>query len=490
MSLYRTAGEQLSVFKNIMKGRKLRSDSKIFTGVVGWLKVYPHTLKPEEQHEVRNLICECFSVSPQQLEQALLAAEANPHQTSVGETEDGTERTGEEIELQLNSLLPSGGYIRRYVDYTLFCEPPLAYHLFCALSGVACVVNRRVYLNMGYFNIFPPLGIIILGPSGIKKTSAADIVVGMLSELNLTKIYADKLTPEALVEAMKGENATGLIYAPEMATFLGKQKYNEGMIPLLTRLMDCPSVWKSETIMRAQTVLYNVALSSLMCSTLDWFIKNTPEDTFGGGFVARNLMIVQYTSPRVRAVPRPGDPADRDRLKEELAYMHELQGEMVPHPQLYRLEGDQERGTYADWYYEFKKTHQLQGEHNILVTYYQRKPTHLLRLAMSFHIAQHHTLTLCTECFERALAVLDWTERFLPGMVRELFKTSEGIEQEDVLRVIRTNGNHIKHSDLVRRLGYKMNAQQVRNVIGTLKEQQRLKEENNALGHFYTLLGE
>jgi len=390
-----------------------------------------------------------------------------------------TSIVAQRLEIELDNLLPRSGFLRKYVDYTLHSEAPLAYHLFSALVGVGATVNRRIWFNMGYYRVFPNMGVIILGPSGIKKTSAANIMVGMLTELELTKIYSEKLTPEQLVEAMK-DMAQGLIYAPEMAVFLGRQRYMEGIVPLITRFMDCPDVWASETVMRGKKVLRDVAISSLMCSTLDWFISNTSEDVVSGGFIARNIIVAQDSSPRLEPIPRPGNTLVRQALVNDLARIHSLEGELTLTPACAE--------RYDSWYRE-QKSESNSAEHELLVTYYQRKPDHVKRVAMCLHLADCNNLLLDVHCFDRAILIMDWVERFIPPMLKRMFKTAVGHEQDLVLASIKSAGGVVEHSALVRRVQYRMNSKQMREIIQSLKEADMVEEVVDKLVHIYKLKG-
>lgn len=472
----RTAQQSLDTFRLLLQGKTYTKDHRSFGMAINWIRAFPKELKPLEKDEIRRLFCLAFSVTQGELDAELIGEGGTivaTHSSGAG----AETKTSRELEDELDALLPKRGFLRRYVNYTLHSEAPLAYHVFSALCGVGSILNRRVYLDMGYYKLYPTLGIIILGPSGIKKTSAANITIDLLQSLGVVKIYSEKLTPEALIEAMKGENAVGMVYAPEMTVFLNKQKYNEGLVQLITRFMDCPDVWESGTIGRGNSVLHNIAISSLMCSTLDWFIRSTPEDSFGGGFIARNLLIVQEASPRCEPIPRPGDPNERERLIYELAYLHTFEGEMLLDKVAHQ--------HYVDWY---SNEHQLEAkapEHELLSTYYNRKPDHIKRLAMVMHIVECGDLHICPPCFNRALQLLEWTEQFLPSMLQQMFKSQIGAEQEQVLRVIR-NAGLISHSDLVRKMGYRMNAQTCKNIVSSLKEMNLVFERSDNLGHFYS----
>jgi len=458
--------EQLEIFKAFLRDKLLNREHPLFDYAMKWVRNFPGGMNEKDRNELRSIICKTFDLTPE----TLLASLNGDIEVDKGGTYDPRQ-----AESDLRSIVPQGGFLDRYLTYTEHSEAPLAYHLFCALVGIGVTVNRRVWFNMGYYKLFPNLGIILLGPSGIKKTSAANIIVDMLAFLDLSKIYSEKLTPEQLVEAMK-EHAQGIIYAPEMAVFLGRQRYMEGIVPLITRFMDCPDVWSSETIGRGKTTLHDIAISSLMCSTADWFINNTDESVVGGGFIARNILVVQEDSPRTEPIPRPGDPKQRERLIYEIGQVHEMHGEIAF--------DSQASDAYTSWYSAHKRASR-NAEHEILATYYQRKPDHAKRVAICMHLAEHGNLTLCLPCFTRAVEILDWIERFIPNLLRQMFKTSSGHNADIVLTAIRNAGGVIDHSDLLRRIQHRLNGQELKPILGSLKDSGVIDEHVDKLEHVY-----
>jgi hypothetical protein len=480
-----TPAQQYETFRGLLEGKHGLARGKLFDAVVDWLKL-PIDLPQDLKTNVKTLVCNAFNVSDVDLREIVFErASQNGHQPDASpqlvevrqhERIDNTTR-GLKDEKDLDLLLPRTGFFRDYCNFTVNSEAPLVYHLYCALAGMVATINRRVWIDMGAFRLYPPLGILILGPSGIKKTSAADIMVNILNEMQLTPVYAEKLTPEALTDAMKGGNATGLVYSPEMTVLLSKQRYMESIIPLLTRFMDSPDIFKSETIMRGKGQITNVAITCLMCSTLDWFIKNTPETIFGGGFIARNIMVLQESGSRIIAMPDPSNARLRTKVITELAAMHAFEGQVTLTPQANQ--------THVEWYENDKRTRIV--EHDILETYYQRKPSHLLRFAMCLHLAQCRTLVVCEDCWHTARRILDWTERFLPGLASRMFKSSWGEDQDLVLKKIAGKGGHIEHSELVRRMQYRMSAAQVRTILSSLKDAGTIKEVRSAIEHTYVL---
>lgn len=476
----RTQLEQLETLKLLLQRNRTNRHNPAFQETIEWVRNFPQSLKMFERENIRNLVCESFDITQEELDEEIVLR--NARDTGNGpEQRNGTNILARRLEQELDSLLPRSGFLRRYVDYTAHSEAPLLYHVFCALCAVGAVINRRVWFDMGYYRLYPTLGVIILGPSGIKKTSAANIATDLLNTCGVVKIYSEKLTPEALIESMQGGNATGLIYAPELTVFLNRQKYNEGLVQIITRFMDCPDLWKSETIGRGERVLRNVGISSLMCSTLDWFVKSTPEDSFGGGFIARNMLIVQEASARCEPIPVPGDVANRDHLVNDLSAFHELEGQATLSTHALQ--------RYEDWYGNEHQDQIKHPDHEMLATYYNRKPDHIKRIAIILHIIEHRDIEVCYNCFDTALRIVNWTEQFLPTMLEQMFKTGVGESQEQILRLIR-NAVKMTHSDLVRKMQYKMNASELRNCVQSLKEAHLVTEHVNNIGHYYTITEE
>jgi hypothetical protein len=430
-----------------------------------------------EKESLISLICQAFDLTSDAFMKLLLGVHTNGSNTQPGRSlSPDLDITVQDANLL--RLVPPG-WFHDYIQFTTNSEAPLAYHLFCSLLLVGASLGRRVWFDMGYFRVFPPLGVVLLGPSGIKKTTSADIAINIIVGSSICSIYAEKITPEALALSFT-ENAQGVIYAPEATVLMGKQKYNEGLIPLITRFMDCPDSFTPSTITRGATEIKNIACSVLMCSTTDWFIKNTPEDTFGGGFIARLLLVHQESSSRIQPIPKVMSGTEPKRLGQALLALREhTTGEVVFSPSAEDL--------YVEWYIKNKKD-SVHPFHEILASYYQRKPIHVIRLSMILHLVNHQTKRICDECFHQALGILEWNEQFLPPMLRELFKTTQGQDHTFVLSQIYANGGVISHAALVRKVQYKMNAGQLRSILSSLKEARQVEELLDSLQHVWRVL--
>ena len=188
--------------------------------------------------------------------------------------------------------------------------------------------------------------------------------------------------------------AQALLYSSELGVLLGKEKYNQGMIPILTDLYDTPDEWHSETVMRGDQRLYDVCLSIMGASTPDWMQTMLPTDVFKGGFMSR-LFLVGYPEtwhPRI-ADPPPADDRIGELITDRLTALAQFHGEIVWDKPC--------KAFFADWYEALPDS-----EPGPKAAYLERKQDQLLRLAILIQLADNLTLTLGRPALEKALEIL------------------------------------------------------------------------------------
>jgi len=421
---------------------------------IAWVKDIPPTYRPEELYQALSRV---FGVTVEDIKRMVDPAHKRPS--------------------DFDDLVPRSGWLTDYIHYTINTEPPTVFHFFAALIAVSTALSRNLFFDMGAYKLYPNLAVAIIAPSGrCKKTSACQVAVNMISAIG-GNVLADKLTPEVLVEALKDKNpATGLVYAPELAAFLGKQKYQEGMVPLLTRLMDCPDKWKSSTIMRGDAELQNVALTFLGASTLDWVQTEIPKSAFGGGFISRILFVVQEDTPRSFPLPPEMNKEFRMKLLERLRLMTQVRGQVKM--------SDECRTWYIDWY---RRNQRKSYDNKQFAGYYERKPDHSLRLAMLLNVAEEkgkgEHLLLGKEHVQHAIKVLDWIEAWLPGTFDSLQESTSGAQLMGIIRQLKSKNGNLQHSALLRLNSRKMNAFQFKQTIDTGVQAGWIMKDNKT-GHY------
>lgn len=433
----KTAGEKLSRLMRLLHQLpKSRATEDLFQDVCKWILELPRSKQPES---VISAVAQAFGKTTEEVDLALKRID---------------KRT------EFDSLVPTTGWLADYITWTRQTEPPTVFHFFAGATVIGATLGRNVSFDKGAYEVFANMCVMIIAPSGrCRKTSACNLGIRLYQKTGGT-LLADKATPEALVDALKTQqNATGLVYAPELAVFLGKQKYQEGMIPLLTSLLDCPKEWTSRTVGRGELSLSNVALSIIVCSTLDWIQTAIPKDAFGGGFMSRFLFVVQESTSRVFPLPPPMNDDQRKTLTAALTALKRKRG-------VYKFTKEAN-----DWYVHWYQTRPALRGDKQFAGYHERKPDHIIRLAMIMRAAEDPaSLEIGDTDLIRADKILDWLEAYLPSTFDEMTETSQGIDQGRILRQLRDAGGILEHTALLRLNKNKMNVENFRRCVATLRE--------------------
>lgn len=428
--------QQIAILMHKLEGVRSTRDAPLYTNVMGYVKELPPSARPSD---LITALSKTFGV---------------PQEDILLELDPQVRRK------DFESLVPAEGWLRDYVEATRGFEPPTVFHYFVGMTTLGVSLARNVSYDLGFAHIFPNMRVLLIAPSGkCKKTSCCDLGVAFYRNIGGT-ILADKITPEALVDAFSEKvSATGLIYAGELAQFLGKQKYMEGMIPLLTRLFDCPQVWSSATIARKEVVLRNVAFSMLGASTMDWLRTGIPSDSFNGGFMSRFLFVVQEETPRSFPRPHPMPQMLKLKLLKRLTDVTHLRGTFQMTPGAERF--------YDSWY----NSYDLRGsEDKQFGGYFERKPEWLLRIAMLNTVSVEDALVLERRTLERALDILNWVEGWLPGAFDQLSTTSVGEDHARLIRQLKKAGGELAYSDWLRKNSSRMKATEFRDRLETLRQ--------------------
>jgi hypothetical protein len=366
-----------------------------------------------------------------------------------------------------DSLIPEHGWIRTYLEWTRQTEPPSVFHFFVASTMLGATLGRNVFFDKGAYKVYPALSVMLLAPSGrCRKTSAANLGAQLYVKGG-GKLMADKQTPEALLDTLQ-TNPTSLIYAPELAVFLGKQKYQEGMVPLLTALVDSPDEITVKTMGRGEVTLTNICLSMLMCSTVEWLQTSVPADVFGGGFMSRFLFVVQDSTPRCFPLPPPLNPEVKRELIAALGRLRMVKGPLSFEPAAERW--------YDSWYRS--KPGGILASDKQFSGYYERKPDHLIRVASIMRLSEAVDSPVSSEALRilskadllRADRILNWLEEWLPNAFDQLTTSTVGEDQTRIIRQLRLCGGAMEHSHLLRKNSGRLNADQFRKAVSTLRE--------------------
>jgi hypothetical protein len=252
--------------------------------------------------------------------------------------------------------IPKPGFISDFVLTLRGIRSPTKYQVWSALYLISMLVKRDAELLFDplrfYFNLF----IFLVGPAAIGKTEALSWADENLfrpcDPLNTrqtlfakefqSQVLALKKTPtilhcrgtsEGLFKFMQPSTkvlsdgtkvtlgSTCSIVSGELATFLGKQEYNVGLIETLTNLYDCKKM-DEMTVGRGLKVIEEPYFTLLGGITADGLAESVPDRAFGDGFLSRVIIVHQEKPTRIFTRPHvvQGGPT-ADDLRKRLAWV-------------------------------------------------------------------------------------------------------------------------------------------------------------------------
>ncbi len=169
--------EQISKLLYHLKDKKYTRESKQYRAACDWLKVANRWKIPEDtRKELISSICLTFQVSQPELLGELNGAVKIPLPAPKPRPLTSDEGI-------LRKVIPKDGWFEWYDKYTAETESPLSYHLFSSLAVLSAALGRRVFLDMGFWKVYPNLCLVLVGPTGrVAKTSAVNIAKDLIKE--------------------------------------------------------------------------------------------------------------------------------------------------------------------------------------------------------------------------------------------------------------------------------------------------------------------
>ena len=332
-------------------------------------------------------------------------------------------------------------FITAYLDYADNGFAPAIFHKWSCLSMISAALERKVWLPFAsrHKPVFPNLYVMIVGSPGIGKSSASDIAVSMLDELeqrypdSITRIPAD-ITMSSLVETMAGagkalrgaENipstvikyhSSGFLYASEAANTL--KDNNGSFLACITDFYDCHNIWKKKTNARGEVTIRNLYFGVLACTTYDFLGKLIVNTNIESGLASRFVYVRSGAHKARRGKFDGGQEAveeslDRKQFRQDLLhdlhFINLMQGAYKTDP------------AYGELYERFERSYdQMMADapSDKLRAILVRKPTIVTKVSLILAASESNELLLKAKHFEEALKIADEVEEGLAGMIRE-----------------------------------------------------------------------
>ena len=354
-----------------------------------------------------------------------------------------------------------GDWIDGYLQYTENSEPPKMYRLWCAISAIASALQRKCRLEWGPLTFYPNMYVVLVGPPGkARKGTAMHQSLDFLESLDL-KMAAEAITREALIRELSNANVSDTtedgkmyfhcsltVFAPELTVFLGYN--NLQLLSDLTDWYDCRGKWTYRTKNMGTDDIHGVFVNLLGATTPDLIRTTMPLDAIGGGLTSRMVFVYEPDKGKVVAIPFLNDAEVglKEQLKVDMERIHMLRGKFQVSQGFLDL--------WVDWYTHSSDKPPFRDDR--LRGYIERRPNHIMKLSMILNASRSDKMIITRQDLERAIAILEQTERNMPATFSGVGKYShadtltqvmnevamagkEGITKEKLTYIFRNDAN-------------------------------------------------
>lgn len=239
-----------------------------------------------------------------------------------------------------------GNWLDGYLEYTKKQESPECFHFWTGLSILSSSIRRQIWLDRGFYRLYPNIYVLLVAESAtLKKSTAMDIGVRMIEEFATDVFYiSGSMTPEGLIKHLNRSkvvsngqgkpviqfNSDFFLHADELAELFGFDRTRASKLTiLLTKIYGSQDTHSHTTSGEGQLTLLNL-YPTFLGGTAPQNLKVLPEEAVGG-LLGRLIFVTSADSREPIAWPNPSEN-DRtlwNKLGADLVKIGQVQGEMV-----------------------------------------------------------------------------------------------------------------------------------------------------------------
>jgi hypothetical protein len=382
--------------------------------------------------------------------------------------------------MKLKRKLPD--FIDSYLKYTERTEPVDQFKTWTAISVIASALQRKVFMEWGPSLVFyPNLYIVLVAPSGSRKSVAMNPGLSLITDAGIP-IASNATTWQALVRKLKDNNMTDVepetgtvhchssltIFSKEFTVFLGFQ--NRELMSSLCDWYDCDNIWSYDTISRNEEKIIGVWVNLMGATTPSLIRESLPTNAIGGGLTSRIIFV--YGKGKGKTISIPSVSIEEKELYKLL--LHDLE-------QIKMLSGQFKatRGFVDAWHIWYTQTSDAEPvfKDPRLEGYVERRPTHLMKLAMIMSVSRGgNDLVVTEKDLGRALSYLVEAETSMFNVFEGIGKSSIAGTIQDVLTYILINKHReIPLSDIAQRFYSDADYNTMQNILHTIQSMSKCK---------------
>lgn len=343
-------------------------------------------------------------------------------------------------------------FIRNFIKYNQGNECPYPYVLWTAYGLLAAAIGRRTFLDLKHFIVIPNIYILLIGPSGGRKTVARDKGVELLLNAIPDIVLAgDNETYQGIINFMHGDksirsykdhNGDNIdyhpynIFSPELMDYL--QLNPQGMVTFLTNIYDKGSSPYIYRLKGEEHILTRPYVTMCSCSTPTWLTDQLKTKQFAEGYGRRTIIVCHEGIERKKPTLSPEEIHAGKLCEERLREIQNLAGPFVLTP-------DADHWFWVEWYPK-----QKDPSDSFIRNWYSSRHINLLKVAMLTVLSETNELVVTKNHLQLALALLDEIETKLPMITSRMGRSELTEPMHNILHYVRASKGFVREKDLRR----------------------------------------
>jgi hypothetical protein len=293
-------------------------------------------------------------------------------------------------------------------------EVPNKYIFWVGVATVAGALQRNVCFNQGTFKLYANHYIILVGPPAIKKTTAINMGVNRLRNVeginvgpstvtwqSFVDMLVEIMTPSAEETATTGvtmrDSAPIVLPAGELGTLIDFDE--RSAIDFFTNAWDSPDIYVKGTRVMGLQEVYGPCPTIISGTTPQWLADNVRGSIKGGGFISRCIMPYENRPAQIITYPKKHIKKNHDEmlshLEHDLAIMATLRGDYEMTPDAEEIGEIWHKKTSAQNYNK-----QLMDDSD---NWSNRRYSHVHKLAMVLAASKRNELIITKEDLQEAI---------------------------------------------------------------------------------------
>lgn len=382
-----------------------------------------------------------------------------------------------------------GDWIEAFMEQTAHLPSPEIFRKWAAISAVAGVLERKVWVRSLNMDLYPNLYVVLVGPPGVGKTVSTAFVEELwraLSGLHVAPKSVSKASLiDSLAEAKRSKTLIGeksvylqynslLVNAGELGVLI--PQYDSDFMNILTDIYD-GRVYEERRRSRDLHIKIEKPQLNLLAATTPSYLNSTlPEGAWDQGFLSRTFLVFSGETALV-------DLFTEEAIAEESLGM--LRSDLRAISDLIGPFGFSEAAREA-----IRAWHLAGGpprpEHPKLVHYNTRRSAHLLKLCMVASASRSNDRLIAIEDYQTALGWLLEVEVVMPEIFKALGARGDGQIVEEavhfVYKIYMTTKEPVAEHRLINFVSERVPAYNVLRIIEIMERAGRIEKAISSKG--------